>query len=160
MELVLPDFQAVDLNEITRQVLERYARQASERDIKLLFTPHPGLPPVSGDVRSLERAIIALVDNAIKFSPAGASVQVRTMLAGEKVQVAVEDHGIGISRESLPRIFDRFYHLDRSGDELFNGIGLGLAITRQVIEQHHGSLDVDSELGKGSTFTITLKRWI
>jgi signal transduction histidine kinase len=159
MELVLPDFQAVDLNEITRQVLERYSRQASEREIKLLFTPHPGLPPVSGDIRSLERAIIALVDNAIKFSPAGASVQVRTTLTGEKVQVAVQDHGIGIARESLPRIFDRFYHLDRSGDDLFNGIGLGLAITRQVIEQHHGSLDVDSELGGGSTFTITLKRW-
>jgi two-component system phosphate regulon sensor histidine kinase PhoR len=59
----------------------------------------------------------------------------------------------------MPRIFNRFYHLDRSGDELFDGIGLGLAITRQVIAQHQGSLDVDSDPGKGSTFTITLKKW-
>jgi signal transduction histidine kinase len=158
MELVLPEFQAVDMNDIARQVLERYARPAAERGINLLFTPHPGLPPVSGDGRSLERAMMALVDNAIKFSPVGASVEIRTRLEGEKILVVVEDHGIGIDRESLPRIFDRFYHIDRSGDELFDGIGLGLAITRQVIEQHHGSLDVVSEPGKGSTFTITLKK--
>ena len=159
MELVLPDFQAVDLNQVARKVLERYSSQAAERDVNLRFTPHPGLPPVSGDVRSLERALTALLDNAIKFSPSGASVEVRTELDGERVLVAVEDHGIGIPPETQPRIFDRFYHLDRSGDELFNGIGLGLAITRQVIEQHHGSLDVESVPGKGSTFTISLKKW-
>jgi signal transduction histidine kinase len=158
MELVLPDFQAVNLNEITRQVLERYSRQAAERQIRLLFTPHPGLPPVSGDARSLERAIMALVDNAIKFSPEGASVEIRTRLDGEKVLVSVKDHGIGISQEAQPRIFDRFYHIDRSGDALFDGIGLGLAITRQVIKQHHGSLDVASDPATGSEFTITLKR--
>ncbi len=159
MELVLPEFQAVDMNEIARLVQERYAKPAAEREINLLFTPYPGLPPTSGDARSLERALMALVDNAIKFSPVGASVYIRTRLAGENIQVAVEDHGIGIPSEMRPRIFDRFYHLDRSGDELFNGIGLGLAITRQVIEQHHGSLDVESEPGKGSIFTITLKKW-
>jgi signal transduction histidine kinase len=159
MELVLPDFQAVDVNEVARQVLERYARPAADREVKLLFVPHPGLPPVSGDARSLEHAVMALVDNAIKFSPAQASVEIHTNLDGEKIIVTVEDHGIGIPRESQPRIFDRFYHLDRSGDELYNGIGLGLAITRQVIEQHHGSLKVASEPGKGSTFTMTLKKW-
>ncbi len=158
MELVLPDFQAVDMNEIARQVLERYAGQAAERNINLRLTPDPDLPPVSGDARSLERALMALVDNAIKFSPVSSTVQVRTNLAGEKVLVCVEDQGIGISQDAMPRIFDRFYHLDRSGNELFNGIGLGLAITRQVIEQHHGSLDVASEPGKGSTFTITLNK--
>jgi signal transduction histidine kinase len=159
MELVLPDFQSVDLNEVARQVLERYARHAAEKSVNLHFTAHPALPPVSGDARSLERALMALVDNAIKFSRVGGSVEIRTELDGEKILMAVEDHGIGIPRESFPRIFDRFYHLDRSGDELFNGIGLGLAITRQVIEQHHGSLDVVSEPGVGSTFVITLKKW-
>lgn len=158
MELVLPDFQAVDMNEIARQVVDRYAPQAAEREIKIRLLPHTGLPPVSGDARSLERALIALLDNAIKFSPAGSSVEVRTKPEVGKVTLAVEDHGIGIAPENLPSIFDRFYHLDRSGDALFDGIGLGLAITRQVIEQHHGSLDVVSEPGKGSTFSITLKK--
>lgn len=160
MELVLPDFQVVDMNEVARQVADRYTKRAGERDIKIRFTPQSGLPPVSGDAKSLERALMALVDNAIKFSPAGGDVALRTMIKGGSVLIAVEDHGIGIARENLPRIFDRFYHVDRSGDELFDGIGLGLAITRQVIEQHHGSLDVTSEPGKGSIFTITLKEWM
>jgi two-component system phosphate regulon sensor histidine kinase PhoR len=159
MELVLPDFQAVEMNGVARQVADRYVTKAAEREIKLRFTPYPGPLPVSGDVKSLERALMALVDNAIKFSPAGSRVEIRTKAANGNVLVAVEDHGIGISGDNLPRIFDRFYHLDRSGDELFDGIGLGLAITRQVIEQHHGSLDVVSEPGKGSIFTITLKKW-
>ena len=159
MELVLPDFQAVDMNEVAHQVVDRYSERADERHIDLRFTSRPGLPPVSGDSKSLERALMALVDNAIKFSPEGSHVELRLRLVDGKVLVSVQDQGIGISRENLPRIFDRFYHLDRSGDELFEGIGLGLSITRQVIEQHQGTLEVDSEPGKGSTFTITLRKW-
>jgi signal transduction histidine kinase len=79
-------------------------------------------------------------------------------LRGDTVQVAVKDHGIGIPKESMPRIFDRFYHLERHEDNLFSGIGLGLAITRQVIEQHHGKLEVESEPGKGTTFTMVLRQ--
>ena len=102
---------------------------------------------------------MSLVDNAIKFSPKGGDVTIRFSQKDENVYVAVEDHGIGIKKENMPRIFDRFYHLERSGDDLFGGIGLGLAITRQVIEQHHGKLDVESVPNKGSTFTLTLKKW-
>ncbi len=159
MELVLPDFQAVDMNEIARLVVDRYSEKAQERDVKLSLEQSLGLPRVSGDFKSLERALMAIVDNAIKFSPRGGDVEIRSSSNEERVFVAVEDHGIGIPKENLPRIFDRFYHLERSGDDLFGGIGLGLAITRQVIEQHQGSLDVLSEPGKGSTFTLTLKKW-
>lgn len=101
---------------------------------------------------------MALVDNAIKFSPKGGDVEIRLGQSGDKVTIAVEDHGIGIAKESMPKIFNRYYHLEKHEDDLFGGIGLGLAITRQVIEQHQGSLDVTSEPGKGSVFTITLKR--
>jgi len=69
------------------------------------------------------------------------------------------DQGIGIAEENMPRIFDRFYHLEKHDDDLFGGIGLGLSIIRQVIEQHHGKFDVKSKLGKGSTFTFSLKKW-
>ncbi|HSL44412.1 MAG TPA: ATP-binding protein [Anaerolineales bacterium] len=159
MELVLPDFQAVDMNDVARTVVEKYATKARERGVDLRLTPSPNLPPVSGDPKSLERALTALVDNAIKFSPHGGDIKISLSQSGERILVAMEDHGIGIARENLPRIFDRFYHLEKSGDDLFNGLGLGLAITRQVIEQHHGSLDVISSPGKGSTFTVTLKKW-
>ena len=159
LELVLPDFQAVDINEVAYTVIGKYAASAKEHGVSLRLTPSPNLPPVSGDPKSLERALMALVDNAIKFSPRGGDVNINLSRDGEKIFVAVEDHGIGIPKENLPHIFDRFYHLEKSGDDLFSGIGLGIAITRQVIEQHHGSLDVVSTPGKGSTFTLTLKQW-
>jgi signal transduction histidine kinase len=159
MELVLPEFQEVDMNEIAAQVLARYHPKAVERNVNLRLLPSLSLPPVSGDPKSLERALMALVDNAIKFSPKGGDVEIRLSEQDGQIQVAVEDHGIGIPKENLVNIFDRFYHLERSGDNLFGGIGLGLAITRQVIQQHHGSIDLESEPGKGSIFTLTLKKW-
>ena len=159
MDLVLPDFQKVDMNEVGYTVVGKYAAAAQERNISLHFTPSPNLPPVWGDPKSLERALMALVDNAIKFSPQGGDVKINLSRNDAWVLVSVEDHGIGIAKENLARIFDRFYHLERSGDHLFGGIGLGLAITRQVIQQHQGSLDVDSTPGKGSTFRMTLKQW-
>jgi len=102
---------------------------------------------------------MSLVDNAIKFSPKGGDVTIQFDQKDESIFVSVVDQGIGIEKENMPRIFDRFYHLEKSGDDLFGGIGLGLAITRQVIEQHHGKLDVESTPDKGSTFTLTLKKW-
>ena len=159
MELVLPEFQAVDMNEVARAVLEKYASIAQERGVMLRLLPSPGLPPVSGDSKSLERALMALVDNAIKFSPQGGEVQISLKAGDETVLMAVKDHGIGIPPENTTRIFDRFYHLEKSGDDLFGGIGLGLSITNQVIAQHDGRLEVVSTPGKGSTFTMTLKQW-
>jgi signal transduction histidine kinase len=159
MDLVLPDFQAVNMNDVAYTVIGKYATSAHDHGVSLRLTPSPNLPPVSGDAKSLERALMALIDNAIKFSPRGGNVNINLSVSGEKVLVAVEDHGIGITKENLPRIFDRFYHIEKSGDDLFGGIGLGLAITRQVIEQHQGRLDVVSTPGKGSTFTLTLKKW-
>jgi signal transduction histidine kinase len=159
MDLVLPEFQAVDMNEVARIVTEKYEAKATERGVKLRFIPDPSLPPVSGDSKSLERALMALVDNAIKFSPKGGDVEIRIAQQDDKVLMDVEDHGIGIEKENLHYIFDRFYHIERHEDDLFGGIGLGLAITRQVIEQHHGRLDVTSVPGKGSIFTVTLTQW-
>ena len=159
MDLVLPEFQSVDMSQVVQSVVEQYQSKAAEQNVKLRIKPDPNLPPVSGDVKSLERALMALVDNAIKFSPKGGDVTIHFRHKDDVVFVAVEDHGIGIEKANMPRIFDRFYHLEKSGEDLFGGIGLGLAITRQVIEQHHGKLEVDSTPGKGSTFTISLKKW-
>ena len=156
MDLVLPEFQAVDMGEVASAVLEKYKSQAAIQGVHLSLTEDRNLPPISGDVESLERALTALVDNAIKFSPRGGDVEIRLRKEDQQVSITVEDHGIGISPNTRPRIFDRFYHLEKEGDDLFSGIGLGLAITRQVIQQHKGTLDVDSEHGKGSTFSMRL----
>jgi len=157
MDLVLPDFQEVDMNEVARAVVDRYDEKARERGVALRFTPTPNLPPVSGDAKSLERAVMALVDNAIKFSPKGGYVDIHLIAEPDTLLVDVHDNGIGIPKENLRKIFDRFYHLDRHEENLFSGIGMGLAITRQVIEQHNGSLEVVSDAEHGTTFTIILE---
>lgn len=159
MDLVLPDFQAVHMGEVASTVLEQYKSQAAARSVHLSLTEDRDLPPVSGDVKSLERALTALVDNAIKFSPKGGDVEIRLKKGDRQVFVTVEDHGIGISPNTRPRIFDRFYHMEKENDDLFGGIGLGLAITRQVIQQHKGTLNVESDYGKGSIFTMSLPEW-
>jgi signal transduction histidine kinase len=137
-------------------VVGRKAEEVQSRHIDLRVKPDMFLPPVMGDLQTLERAFTALLDNAIKFSPDGGRVEIRLRRKGDQVGVEVSDQGIGIEPRILPHIFERFYHLDKSGDRLYEGLGLGLAITKQVIDQHKGHLDVNSTPGKGSTFTIWL----
>lgn len=156
IELVLPEFQEVNINEVVRSVAKNYKEKAKARGIQLKIQ-EKNAPPVRGDARSLERALIALVDNAIKFSPKGGEILIKMGVKDSKVMITVKDHGIGIAPEAIPKIFDRFFHLDKSGDNLFGGLGLGLSIARQVIEQHDGLLELKSTPGKGSTFTITLR---
>jgi len=156
MDLILPKFQSVNIVDITHMVVVKYAEVAQEKKVELTIDADENLPAVSGDPKSLERALTALVDNAIKFSPNGGTVTISIERDKKDVVMKVIDEGIGISQEDMPRIFDRFYHLERQDDQLFSGIGLGLAVTRQVIQQHNGQLDVDSKPGKGTTFTIRL----
>jgi signal transduction histidine kinase len=158
MDLVLAEFQSVDMGEISRSVVEKYQRRAIEKHITLTLHGERNPLFVSGDARALERALSSLVDNAIKFSPNGSEVEVRLKTERDALLIDVEDHGIGISPDTQHHIFDRFYHLERQDNELFGGIGLGLAIARQVIEQHKGGLEVFSTPGRGSTFTIKLNR--
>lgn len=159
IELVLPEFQPVDLAGIVRLVLNRYDEKARARGVDLQLRGEKNVPQVAGDPKSLERAIVALIDNAVKFSPHGGDVVICFGAPKDHVTVAIQDHGIGIPPDARPHVFERFYHTDNNGDELFGGLGIGLAITRQVIEQHHGTISVDSTPGGGSTFTVSLPRW-
>jgi signal transduction histidine kinase len=159
IELVLPDFQPVDIVEVANTTVNNYEEKAKARQVILKIKGDRGVSKVRGDAQSLERAITALVDNAIKFSPPNGEVEIRFAEQGNRVRISVEDHGIGIAPEIRPRIFDRFFHLDKNGDQLYSGLGIGLSITRQVVQQHQGILDVESEAGKGSKFTMSLLKW-
>jgi signal transduction histidine kinase len=158
-DLVLRDFQPVNLTAIVENVVANYQSKAKSRGVRLRVRSMSNLPTVQGDESSLERAFTGLVDNAIKFSRPNGTVDIRFADLGNHVSVSVVDYGIGIDPQIRPRIFDRFFHLEKSGDEIYDGIGIGLSITRQVIQQHRGILDIDSEPGKGSTFTISLLKW-
>jgi signal transduction histidine kinase len=159
LELVLPDFQPVALVEVAETVLKKYAQKAEARNIRVKLKTDGEVPRVQGDPQSLERAVTALLDNAIKFSAPGNDVEIRIQKQGDHVMLSVQDHGIGIDPDIRPRIFDRFFHLEKHGDELYGGLGIGLSITRQVIQQHKGMLDLESTPGRGSLFKISLPIW-
>ncbi len=159
IELVLPEFQSVNMFNIAEDVVKAYQEKAQAREVSLKIRGGQNISAVQGDKHSLERAVTALVDNAIKFSNPRGDVEISFAELGNRVNISVRDYGIGIAPENRIRIFDRFAHLEKSGDELYGGLGLGLSITRQVIQQHNGSLEVESTPGVGSKFTISLMKW-
>ncbi len=156
MDLILVDFTPVDLGALIASVVEQQRNHAKRNQVGLNLSIAPNLPAVMADSKGLERAMRAILDNAIKFSPDGGDVQVEVLRHEKEIWTVIRDHGVGIPAEAIPHIFDRFFRLDEVNGHMFRGIGLGLSIARQVILQHHGQIEVISELGKGSTFTIRL----
>jgi signal transduction histidine kinase len=156
MDLILPEFQPTDIGAVAAAAVEQQRQRALINKIGIRLSISPVVPLIPADPKSLERAVIGILDNAIKFSPDGGEVSVEVGRDEAQVWIRIQDHGVGIPEEIKPRIFDRFYHLDEIGGHMFRGAGIGLSITRQVIEQHHGRINVQSKLDQGSTFTIFL----
>ncbi|HSP19747.1 MAG TPA: sensor histidine kinase, partial [Myxococcaceae bacterium] len=118
-------------------------------------TPAP-LPAVEGDREALAGALLNLLHNAYKYSGAEKRIELRAAVRNGGVDIEVEDHGVGIAKRDRKRVFDRFYRVDNLLTRQTEGSGLGLSISRRIIEAHGGKLTLRSELGKGSTFTIHL----
>jgi len=114
------------------------------------------MPLVMGDVGLIERVLTNLIDNALRFTPAGGRVRAILDAVPRAVRVTVADTGAGIAPEDLPHIFERFYRADKSRDRATGGVGLGLAIARQIVELHGSSLEVDSRPGEGARFSFVL----
>ncbi|MCX7683279.1 MAG: GAF domain-containing protein [Anaerolineae bacterium] len=144
------------LEMLIQAVVNEYAPIAEGAGLKLSLEMPPFLTRAAGSTYYLRRAFEHLLDNAVKFTPAGGSIKVRLSRQGRWAQVQVSDTGIGIAPEQQARIFERFYQVDGSATRRYGGIGLGLAVVREVVEAHGGTLTVTSEVGKGSTFTVSL----
>ncbi|MBP1704416.1 MAG: multi-sensor signal transduction histidine kinase [Chloroflexi bacterium] len=151
--LVLDD---VDLGRMAAATVERIALFAERQGITVRLDVAPDTPHVRGDTARLGQALLNLVHNAVKFSAAGGEVVIRVQPGEGEVVVAVVDHGTGIPASALPRIFERFFKVDRSRAREGGGTGLGLAITRHVVEAHGGRIWVESEEGAGSTFAFAI----
>ena len=145
----------VDLGRLAEASVERLRLFADRQGVQLVTEIEPGMPTVRGDEARLGQVFVNLVHNAVKFSPDGGEVRVRVRCEGDQAVASVVDHGIGISNTDRVRIFERFYKADRARVR-GGGTGLGLAIARHVVEGHGGRIWVESEEGRGSTFSFAI----
>jgi two-component system phosphate regulon sensor histidine kinase PhoR len=151
-----PSPEPVDLGRIAAEATGMFAHRAQSKGISLELDASDSLPRVTADPFLMEHMLVNLVDNALKYTEAG---EVRVSCSAEAqggVRIEVADTGIGIAPEHLPRIFERFYVVDKSRSRTLGGTGLGLAIVKHIVQSHAGTIEAESELGKGTRFTIHL----
>jgi len=149
------DVEPVDLVGLAKEVVGSYADRAEERRIKLRTELRPSVA-MRGDRAQLGLLLSNLIDNAVRYTPSKGTVRVRLDASESRAVLQVADTGEGIPANELSRIFERFYRVDKARARQTGGTGLGLAIVRHVAESHGGMVTVDSELGRGTTFTVTL----
>ncbi|MCS6834686.1 MAG: HAMP domain-containing histidine kinase [Anaerolineae bacterium] len=146
----------LDLNELAERIVQNQLVPAEKMDLELVFVPDPDVPIINADQRMLERSIINLVDNAIKYTPNGGKIEVRVSHTDEDVTITVRDNGLGISAENMRQLFQRHFRIRRPEHKKVKGSGLGLFIVRSVARQHDGEAFVESVEGQGSTFGLRL----
>ena len=148
--------EMVEVNELISEITNEFQPQANAKEQSLLFEIPKGKPRVNADPFQLKQALRNLVGNAIKYTPIGGSISISLETKQDAVLIKVKDTGCGIPSNELPLIFNRFHRVGNEALKGEDGDGLGLAIAKSIIEQHNGKVFVESELGKGSCFTITL----
>ncbi|MES9688197.1 two-component system histidine kinase PnpS [Bacillus sp. JJ353] len=152
------NIQDCDIGEILAEIEMLLKNKAEERGIALKLEKPEEPAIASGDPHRLKQIFLNLVNNALTYTPEAGSVTISAEVLEDAVQVKVKDTGIGIKKAEIPRIFERFYRIDKDRSRNSGGTGLGLAIVKHLVEAHHGEIDVESEQGKGTVFTVRLKR--
>jgi len=148
-----------DFKDLVIDVIESLEMQASERNVKVVLdNPLDKQPYVYADKDLIRQVLVNLIFNSIKYGKKDGKTNVRFTDAGDKIIVDVQDDGIGIEKSHLPRLFERFYRVDKSRSRDQGGTGLGLAIVKHIIEAHGQQISVQSEYNTGSTFTFSLKK--
>ncbi|MEX0829128.1 MAG: ATP-binding protein [Nitrospirales bacterium] len=147
------DLQPVLLEPLINELVSELSILAEGKGC-LLTAQLQTVPPVRGDVGQLKQLVINLLDNAIRHTPRGGSVTISMQSSVDSVQLTVQDTGSGIPAKHLPHIFERFYRADQARDRESGGTGLGLAIAKEIVLAHNGTIDVRSEIGEGSVFTV------
>jgi PAS domain S-box-containing protein len=147
--------EPMDITAVIEQVLSAVRQLADTKGIQLKVDIADNLGVLQGDEGKIQSMVMNLVGNAIKFTPENGRVTISARRAGCELVINVSDTGLGIPKEALPKIFDRFYRVHRPGKQI-KGTGLGLAIVKEIVNMHGGRIEVESELDKGSTFTVFL----
>ena len=149
----------VKLDTVVHEVVSDMQENAKKKRIRLVEQANAHLPPIAADKSLITRAVLHLVDNAIKYSPERTSIIISTILESDVLRVVVEDRGYGIPNGDLEKIWQKFYRVARDGqDKEEESTGLGLSLVKEIVEQHGGGVEVESEIGAGSKFSFTLPR--
>lgn len=146
----------VDMHDVVREVASSLKLPLNEKRVRLELELHATTSAVIGDRMHLTNTVFNLLDNALKYGPDDSVIHLTTHNEGARLHIAVRDHGIGIHKEDLPHIFERFYRVHTGNVHDVKGFGLGLHYVKQMAEGHGGAVRVESEPGKGSTFTLIL----
>ncbi|MEH1778420.1 MAG: HAMP domain-containing sensor histidine kinase [Nostoc sp.] len=149
------ELQPLPLEPLLKEIVTNFALAKLQSKCQLQLRLSNNLPPAYADSDRVKQILINLLANAITYTPNG-TVTISAWLQGYNLWIAVKDTGIGIAQEDLPKVFDRFWRADQSRDARTGGSGIGLAITKRLVELHNGKIEVESELGKGSTFRFSL----
>jgi PAS domain S-box-containing protein len=148
--------EEVDIGELISEVVNTYQPQAITKQVSLEAEVHPRMGPATVDPPLLRQAIANLVDNAVNSTQAHGSVKIVAKREGESLRIQVIDNGVGIAPADQARLFEKFYQVQRSDKSGEVRSGLGLAIVKSIVDQHGGSVSIESQLGSGSTFTIEI----
>lgn len=155
-DAAIAEVEEINLNEVIKSSLEALRSAAAEKELDVSFATDNGAHRIKASRFLLEQMFINLIDNAVKYTPDNGKIAIRISSSGGAVLTEIEDNGIGIPKEHLPRIFERFYRVDKTRSRNLGGTGLGLSIVKHVVIMHGGKIDVHSEEGKGSRFSISL----
>ena len=149
-------FEKFSIRRSVEDVCAAIVLEAKRRGHNLTVDTAPNLPEIDGDRARIEQVILNIVSNAVKYTPDGGRIAVTAQAENENVVIRVQDNGIGIPEADMPRIFDRFYRVDKARSRESGGTGLGLSIAREIAELHGGSIAIASTFGQGTTVTLTL----
>lgn len=151
---VTPQLEATNINELAQRVFDTYEPVAISKQQRLCLMIDPDIPNTLLDRRQCDRVLINLVSNAVNYTDEHKDICIRTFMENGAVCVEVSDRGMGIAPDDLARIFDRFYRSDEARMTRATGTGLGLAIVKEIMDLHDGAVDVESQVGSGSTFVV------
>lgn len=146
----------VDVGFLVESAMQAVTSALAGRDLHVAVDVEGDLAPIDGDAEHLERTLVNLLVNAVKFTPDGGSIAVRAQRTGSSVEISVMDTGIGIPKDEQPNVFERFFRASTARDAAIQGTGLGLSIVKSIVEAHRGAVRIDSTAGAGTTVTVTL----
>ena len=154
-EKAVLEVEDIDLGGFLENVIRIFDQTLKDKQLSLVIDMKENLPPIKADLFKLEQMLVNLLDNAVKYTDRG-EITVSMDIHDKRVRIQVRDTGIGIPKDDIPHVFERFYVVDKSRSRKSGGTGLGLSIVKHIVLLHNGAIDIESALGKGTSVTVTL----